>query len=281
MTTILKLWFGTLKATLTNIRALAIFLVIYAVLIASFLRFIWIREATLWQVVFTYVLMVLMLAAFFIFQAVIIDRVQDQKFRWSTILIDAAKFFVATIPVVLLGWLIHYLLTKWQVRFPPPVVSLPPLPSGTSQPQPTHWPSLFFATLRFVLLGIALPLTTIHLWIAMAGGETRAMFTAGAKQFVKRVGGTLARAFAFESVLIHGLGLIVWFILPWMILAPSFSLKGYKTALAAIIGQLLLAFFFNFVGWVVTISALTRNALEKSPTPSPDRSAAVAVEAAA
>src|SRR5690242_15594782 len=111
MTTV-KLFLTTIKSTLANLGALIVFAVIYAILLATFFRFIWIREATVWQVLFTYTFMILIPAEFFIFQAAIIDRVRDQNFRWRTILIDAVKFFVATIPVLLIAWLLAYLLNK-------------------------------------------------------------------------------------------------------------------------------------------------------------------------
>jgi hypothetical protein len=279
MITTLKLWFSTLRSTITNLGALAIFIILYALLTVTFLRFIWIREATVWQVVWTYTFMILIPAEFFIFQAAIINRVRDQKFRWGVILLDAVKFFLATIPVILLGWLIHYLLNKLQLRYPAPI-TVPGL-AGASRSQPAHWPSLIIASLRFLFIGIALPLTAIHLWIALAGGELRAMFAGGAPGLFRRIATTLARGFGFESVFIQGLGLIIWLIVPWICLGLTFSSRGYKTSFALIVGQIAIAFIFNFFGWVVTISALTRNADQPPPQPAPDRAPAVAVEAAA
>ena len=281
MITTLKLWCSTLRSTVTNIGALTVFIMIYALLMTTFFRFIWIREATVWQVVWTYTFMILIPAEFFIFQAAIIDRVRDQKFRWGVILVDALKFFLATIPVLLLGWLIHYLLNKLQLRYPAPIIVSPNLAAGPPKSQPAHWPTLLIASLRFLLIGIALPLTAIHLWIALAGGEMRAWFAGGAKGLFKRIGSTVARGFGFESVFIQGLGLILWLIVPWIILGVLFSPKGYKASLALIVGQIALAFIFNFFGWVLTISALTRNASEPPPQPAPDRTPAVAMEAAA
>src|SRR5262245_5352492 len=109
MTTI-KLWLNTVKSTFTNIGALAVFALIYAVLLATFFKFIWTREATVWQVFITYSFMILIPLEFYFFQAAIINRVRDQKFRWGAIAIDTLKFLVITIPILLLGWLIHYLL---------------------------------------------------------------------------------------------------------------------------------------------------------------------------
>ena len=279
--TTLKLWFSTIKTTLINVPALAVFALIYALLLAAFFKFIWTREATVSQVLITYVLMVLIPALFFIYQAAIIDRVRDRKFRWGAILVDALKFFVATIPILLIGWFVSYLLNKWQLRYPAPTLPSLPVGSAPPTPQPLHWPSLLFATLRFVLLGVALPLATIHLWIAVAGGEIRSLFAGGAGPFFKRIGAALARAFASESVLIYALGLLIFFVIPYAILFVPLNPRGNKTDFAFFVLRLLLSFIFSLIGWVVTISTLTRNSLETSPAGSPDRSPAVAVEAAA
>ena len=277
----IKLWFSTIKSTLTNLPALAVFALIYLLLLATFFKFIWTREATVWQVMVTYSFMVLIPAEFFIFQAAIIDRVRDGKFGWRTILIDAVKFFILTIPVLLIAWLVNYLLNKWQLRYPPPVVPSLPIASQPPPLQLIHWPSLIFATLRFVLLGIALPLATIHFWIAFAGGEVRALFAGGAAPFFKRFGAPLRRAFASESVLIYALGLFIFFMIPYAVLFLPITVKGNKTDFALFIVRLLATFVFSLIGWVVTISALTRNSLGTAPDGSPDRSPAVAMEAAA
>src|SRR4051812_26688664 len=101
--TTLKLWLGTLVTTFTNIGALIIFAIIYAALVLSSYFFISTREATVWQVVVTYALMIVIPALFFIFQASIIDRAREGKFHWGAILIDAIKFFIASIPILLIG----------------------------------------------------------------------------------------------------------------------------------------------------------------------------------
>src|SRR5947207_2373415 len=92
----LRLFFSTIRNTLTSPLALAVYAFIYAVLVASFFKFIWTREATLWQVFLTYALMVLIPVEFFVYQAAIIDRVRNQSFRWPAILIDAFKFLLGT-----------------------------------------------------------------------------------------------------------------------------------------------------------------------------------------
>ena len=261
MTTILKLWFSTIARTFANPGALLVFAIIYAFLLVASYIFIWIREATISQVLVTYALMILIPIGFFTLQASIINRALDQKFRWRVILIDALKFMAVIIPLLLLVWLLLYLLNKISVRYPVPVVEAPPPPVNKATPPatpPLHWPSLIFTTLRFVLLGVAFPLAAIHLWIAVAGGEFRGLFSEGAKSFFKRIGLAFARAFSSDSVLIYGLGLIIFFVLPYVILVPTFTISGNKREFAVFGLRLLLAFLMSLVGWVSMLTALTR-----------------------
>jgi hypothetical protein len=262
-----------------------VFAIIYAFLLVASYIFISTREATIWQVLVTYALMILIPIGFFTLQASIVDRVLDQKFRWRVILIDALKFLAVTIPMLLLAWLLFYLLNKIAARYPAPVVQAvpPPVNQPLAAPLPTpplHWPSLIFSTLRFVLLGAALPLATIHLWIAVAGGGFRTLFADGPKSFFKRIGSALARTFSSDSVAIYGLGLILFFVLPYVILVPVFSIGGNKTEFAVFGLRLLLAFLFSLIGWVSTLTALARSA-PALPTEAQESSVALPAESAA
>ena len=272
MTTILKLWFSTIVTTFANRGALLVFAASYAVLLVATYIFISIREATIWQVLLTYALMILIPVGFFTLQAAIINRASSQKLRWRAILIDALKFLAVTIPLLLIVWLLYYLLSKISARYPAPILeALPanqPAPLAAPKPPitpPLHWPSVIFATLRFALLGVAFPLAAIHLWIAIAGGELRTLFIDGAKSFFKRMGSALTRAFSSDSVFIYGLGLIIFFVLPYITLVPAFTLNGNKTEFAVFGLRLLLAFLFSLFGWVLTLSALTRTVRGLTP----------------
>jgi hypothetical protein len=264
--TTLKLWLSSVATVFAHTGALLVFAIIYALLLVGSYVFISIREATVWQVLVTYALMILIPIGFFTLQAAIVNRAIDQELRWRVILIDALKFLVVTILVLLVVWLLHYLLNKLAARYPAPVVQIPP-PTKSAQPTPPttpplHWPSLIFATLRFVLWGVAFPLATIHLWIAIAGGEVRTLF---AKSSFKRIASALARAFSPDSVLIYGLGLILFFVVPYVILVPTFRLNGNKTEFAFFGLRLLLSFVFSLIGWVLTLTTFTK-AAASSPT---------------
>jgi len=278
---VLKLWSSSIAATFMNFGALLIFALLYALLLVASYLFISLREATIWQVFVTYALLILIPVGFFILQASIISRVIEEKLRWRVILIDALKFVAVAIPVLLVAWLFYYLLNKLSLRYPAPVVVVPAAAAGkaaaAATPPPTpplHWPSLIIGTLRFVLLAVAVPLAMIQLWITVAGG---ALFNGGVKAFLKRIGSSLARAFSSDSVLLYGLGLVIFFVLPYVFLVPIFKLNGNKTEFAFFVLRLVLSYLFSLIGWVLTLTALTRS-VSGASGPAPEVSAPVVAQ---
>jgi hypothetical protein len=259
MTTTLRLWFQTFRALLTNLRALVIFIALYALLLVSFYFFISTREATAWQVLVTYVLLLLVPLEFFVLQAAVFYHAREHKFHWPQIVRDALKLIAITIPIMLIGWGLWWLLYKWQGRYPPP---LPPITfaPGPPKPQPMHWPTTIFGTLRFLLFAVALPLATIHLWIGITARDVGSFFAGGVKGFLKRIGNSLARGFSSDSVFTYILGLIFFVFVPYAIFFVPVTIKGNKTDFAVFILRLVVAFAFMLIGWVVTIATLTRSA---------------------
>ena len=73
----------------------------------------------------------------------------------------------------------------------------------------------------------------------------------------------MARAFQFDSVLTYGLGLIIFVVVPYAILFLRIPIKGNKSDFAAFIGRLLLVYLFTLIGWIVTVTSLSR--IEPAP----------------
>jgi len=259
--TTFKTWIDTTKALLTNVGALAIFAVLYALLLATLYWFIATREATVWQVIITLVGLVVIPAEFFILQAAILDQARDQGFRWRAILIDALKIFVVTIPILIIAYVLWYLLNKWQLHYlaPKAPITFPPTPP---KPQPVHWPTLIFATLRCLLFWIAFPLATIHKWIEVTRNDLKTLFAGGAKGILKRIGRGCAHAFSSNSVLTYALGLIVFVLIPYALLFVPLTIKGNKTEFAVFVFRLVLVFVLTLFGWIVTVGALAKLPLE-------------------
>jgi hypothetical protein len=252
-----KTWIDTTKALITNIGALAIFAALYALLLGTLYWFIATREATVWQVIITLVGLVVIPAEFFILQAAILDQARDQRFRWGAILIDALKIFVVTIPILIIAYVLWYLLNKWQLHYLAPKAAIT-FPPASPKPQPVHWPTLLFATLRCLLFGIAFPLAMIHKWIEVTRNDVKTLFAGGAKGILKRIGRGCAHAFSSNSVLTYALGLIVFGAIPYALLFVPLTIKGNKTEFAVFVLRLVLVFVFTLCGWIVTIGALAK-----------------------
>ncbi len=257
MTTI-RNFLETTRGSLTNIRAFAIFAALYALLLATLYWFIATREATVWQVIVTLVGLVVIPAEFFILQAAILDQARDSRFRWRAILIDACKLLVVTIPILIIAYVLWYLLNKWQLHYPAPKVATVFPPAGPPKPSPVHWPTLWFATLRCLLFGIAFPLATIHKWIEVTRNDVKTLFAGGAKGILKRIGRGCAHAFSSNSVQTYALGLIVFVLIPYALLFVRLTIKSNKTEFLVLILQLVLAFAFMLFGWIVTVGALAK-----------------------
>ena len=255
--TTFKTWIDTTKALLTNIRALVIFAALYALLLGTLYWFIATREATVWQVAITLFGLVLIPAEFFILQAAILDRARDSGFRWRAILIDALKIFAVTIPVFIIAYLLWYLLNKWQLHYPAPKAAFvfPPAPP---KPQPVHWPTLLFGTLRCLLFGVVFPLALIHKWIEVTRNDLKTLLAGGAKGILRRIGRGCACALSSSSVLTYALGLIVFVLIPYALLFVPLKITGNKTEFAVFILRLVLVFVFTLFGWIVTVGALAK-----------------------
>jgi len=258
MTTI-KQFVEAIRELLTKPRALAILAALYAVLLATLYGFISIREATMWQVAITFVFLVLIPIEFFVLQSAILHHTRAPKFHWPQIVRGAIKLAVITIPIVLLGFLVNYLLNKWQAHYPAPQpLLILPGARTPAAPQPLHWP-----TVRLLLLGVVLPLAAIHLWIEAAAQDVRSLFSGRARTVLQRMANAIARAFAFDSVLTFALGLVIFVLVPYAVLFLGRPPKGNKTDFAVFIVRLLLVFLFTLIGWIVTLTVLAK--LEPTP----------------
>ncbi len=279
MTTI-RTFIDSVRALTTSPRAFAILAVLYALLLATLYGFISTREATLWQVTITFVFLVLIPVEFFVLQAAILQLARVQKLHWAQILRDAIKLAVVTIPIILLGFGLSYLLNKWQAHHlaPEPALILPSAKAPPAPP-PLHWPTVLFATARLLILGIVLPLAAIHLWIEVAARDVRSSLGGGVKTVLQRIANALARAFAFDSVLTYALGLIIFVLVPYAILFVGKPPKGNKTDFAVFIARLLFVYLFTLIGWVVTLTTLAK--IEPSPAAPVSTIAEVPAEAPA
>jgi len=277
----LKRWLESAREVLRNARALAICAGLYVLLLVTLYIFIATREATVWQLLITYAFLVLMPAEFFVLQSAIVEHARTGKFSWRQIFRGAIKLFIATIPIVVIALVFWALLDKFQLHYPAPKAVLAESLRSAPKPQPLHWPTVIFATIRFLLFAIGLPLATIHLWARVSADDFRTLFGGGAEATVKRIGRWLARAFASDSVLMYALGAILFAFIPYAVLFIKISPKGTKTDFAVFIAQLLIAFCSSLIGWIVTVKALSKLNTQTSIVDVPQRAPSTTAEAPA
>lgn len=260
---------GTAFQLVNRRGSLAIFAALYAALLATLYGFVTIREATWWQVLLTLCFVILAPVEFFVLQASIVDYARNGKLNWSRALSGSWKLVAVTLPVIILGLALFLMLNRWQPHFPAPVSPVSswladspwPVPSSqTAPPQPVHWPTLIFATLRWLLFGLILPLITIHLWIE-AADDRPALVRGGARSIAKRIRQALTRTFAPGSVLTYTVGLILFAMLPYALLFAHVPIKGTRSDFALFMARLVLAFLFILFGWALTITTLARDVI--------------------
>src|SRR5215470_15278374 len=102
----------------TNWRALIVFILVYASLILAVYFFFATREATVLQVVFTFLLPLIAPILFFILQAMGVEYMQDEQNTGPLIkqsLKEFWKLMLISIPFAALVWLSIFLLGKIHV----------------------------------------------------------------------------------------------------------------------------------------------------------------------
>lgn len=241
-----------------NWRALLILLLLYAVMLASLYFFIAVREASVWQVLATFLLAALIPVLFFVIQTIGVryserDVRTKDLLRWSVR--DFWKLMVATVPLLLLAWLLAYLFGKFQVNVPA-VATTAGANVAAARPAavPTaaelfSWKEVLLTTLRFLIFGLVLPLIAIHLWIAAA--------RRGLKGAFRNAGRVLAGALAPGAALVYAIGLLLFGVIPYFLITTTYTRGGAWTQLTLLGARLLVASLFMLFGWLITLGALS------------------------
>jgi hypothetical protein len=247
-----------------NWRALVVLLLLYTAMLASLYFFIAVREASLWQVFVTFLLAALVPVLFFIIQVIGV-RYVDRGARVGELLRagvrDFWKLLVVTVPLLLLVWLIAYVFSKFQVGVAPAVTEAGrTAAAGAAGAARTttasggdaglfSWKEVIITTLRFLLLGLVMPLLAIQLWIEAA--------RVGLVRAFKNTGRVVGRALAPGAVIVYAIGLLFFGVIPYFLITMSYSRGGAWTEISLLGARLLLASLFMLFGWLVTIGALS------------------------
>ena len=268
-----------------NWQSMLLIAALYASLLALLYLFVSIKEATLPQVILTFMFAVTAPLLFFILQTMIASGSAQQVAKETTgepeqltagsllkrSLTSFWKLILISLPLIILGILIAYLLGRAQNYFgqninEPAISTTHALSSTPNTPpaRPINWRVALFSTIRYLSFGLVLPLAAIHLWLAtMRDGLGGA---------VGKIATLLSRAFAPQSVLIYIAGFLVFAVAPYFLLFKTTQSKHAWLELSFLVARLLVVFALTLFGWTITVRALGR--FSSSPQPEPANEAA-------
>ncbi|MEO7970448.1 MAG: hypothetical protein ABI698_04050 [bacterium] len=257
------------RKVFANWRALLLVAIVYVALLVALYFFVAVREASVAQVVLTFALAVLAPILFFVLQAMIANGFSAEPVTAGLVakrsLTGFWKFIVITLPLIALAVLVVYLLAKYQSHLasvPDSATQLRPMAASSRSHEtaraPINWKGAALSTVRYLALGLVLPLAAIHLWLATARD--------GLVTAIKRIGQLLARAFAPQSVLIYVVGFLIFAVVPYFLLFRTTPNKHAWLELVLLSIRVAAVFALTLLGWVITVKAI---ALLTSKAPEP------------
>jgi hypothetical protein len=247
-----------------NWRALLILLVLYLAMLGSVYLFFSTREATVAQLLLTLALGIIAPVLWLVIQSMAVRYASED--RASKLLVrslaDFWKLAIIVLPLVLLIGLVVYYLGNIEVKSMQETVRSVAAPrrvaSRIATVRSTPWQAIALSTLQYLLLGLVLPLASIHLWIEAA--------RTGLNNAFKTAGRTIAHAFAPRSVLTYVIGFVVFAIIPYVLVTQRTPVIRPWLDVSLLGARLALAVLLSLTGWVVTVAALTKLAESKTAT---------------
>ena len=238
--------------------ALLTMIALYLAMLGAIYLFFVTREATIGQLLLSFLLAILAPILFLIIQTMAARYREDSGSVWKLLASSARDFWkllVIALPLILLAVLAVYLFDKIEPNAPASTireaVRATPAPRlVTPKPQPVHWQSILITTLEYLIFCLVLPLAAIHLWIATACD--------GLKQTFKRSARIVGRAFAPPSVVTYAIGFVFFAVVPYFLIVTKTPVNSAWLDAGLLVARLLLAVLFSLIGWVVTVGAHRR-----------------------
>jgi hypothetical protein len=247
-----------------NWRVLLILLVLYLAMLGSVYLFFSTREATVAQLLLTLALGIIAPVLWLVIQTMAVRYASEDRAGKLLVrsLADFWKLAIIVLPLILLIGLIVYYLGNIEFKSVQETVRSVAAPrrvaSRIATVRSTPWQAIALSTLQYLLLGLVLPLASIHLWIEAA--------RTGLNNAFKTAGRTLARAFAPRSVLTYAIGFVVFAIIPYVLVTKRTPVTRPWLDVSLLGARLALAVLLSLTGWVVTVAALTKLAESKTAT---------------
>ncbi|MBL8166986.1 MAG: hypothetical protein JNJ50_02460 [Acidobacteria bacterium] len=232
----------------SNWGALVISFLLFAVLWSAGYLFATTRLATTLLVWLNALLLPLVaLITFFTWQAMGLSYVRigvGAGYLFKRALQDCWKLLLASVPVLLLAWLVVYLLAKADAKWVADVE------------KPQRWIVLTLTWGKAVLLYLVLPLMAIHCWLAA--------IREGLKGALKGLFRHLARAFAPRAILIYVLVWVIFGALAYLAFFTKTPIKSDWAELWVVGARFAVGWLLLFGGWMVTLGALAESSARRA-----------------
>ena len=219
--------FSAVRLLFKRWRVLLMLLVAWAGLLTAIYLFASTREATIFQLLLTLVVVMAAGALFFGLQAVSVTYADGSSSggRVRKTAIDGLKLIVVSLPVLAFTLLAIYGLNKVQTY-------------------------LTLATmLRYLLIAVIAPMLAIQLWIATTNS--------GLRDLMKGLRGVLSKTFAPQSVFVYACGFLIFAVVPYGLLQVGTSTQRPWLELSVLVVRLAVSAVLILLGWVTTVGAIS------------------------
>lgn len=238
-------------------RVLLVMLALYLAVLGSVYLFFSTREATVAQLLLTLALGILAPVIKLVIQMMAIRYESEDRVGRLLLssLADFWKLAVIVLPIALIVGVAVYYIGSLELKgvqetvrsvAAPRRIPAPRVPAVRSMP----WQAVALSSLQYLLIGLVLPLASIHLCIDAARRGLRNAFKAAPR--------TIARAFAPRSVLVYAIGFVVFAVIPFFLVTKRTPAATPWIDVALLGARLALAVTLSLIGWVVSVAALTK-----------------------
>ncbi|HSL53972.1 MAG TPA: hypothetical protein VK868_06230 [Pyrinomonadaceae bacterium] len=219
--------FTAVRLLFKSRRVLLMLLLAWAGLLTAVYVFASSREATISQLVLTFVVVIVAPALFFVLQAVSVTYADGPTSggRMRKLLFDCLRLVVVSVPVIAVTLLAVYGLSKVQTY-----VTLA-------------------TTLRYLLIAVVAPMLTIHLWIATTKSELRPLS--------KSLRSVVSKTFAPQSVFVYACGFLLFAVIPYLLLQIGPLIERPWLELSVLVVRMTASALLILLGWVTTVGAMS------------------------
>jgi hypothetical protein len=232
--------FAAVRMLFRRWSTLPLMIAIYGALLLTLYLFISTREATVTQLIVTFVMLLAASVLFFVLQSASVNYTNESPGLLRKTLLDTLKLIAVSVPAIALTVLVVYVVGKLQGG-----IAVNP---ETSQPaSPNTLTTL--TVIRYLVLGFVAPLVTIQLWI---GASAR-----GLRGIIRNLRETIAGAFAPQAVFIFACGFLFFAVVPYFLLARTFQIERAWLEVSLFTVRVVISALFVLLGWVTTIGALS------------------------